>query len=349
MIKIDFLIIFSARITTNQNNTKSIFMTMNTLPWTEKYRPSHLDDVISHQHIIEALDKYISKKSLPHLLFHGSPGVGKTSVILACVKKLYKDLAPLMVLEINASEERGIDVVRNRITGFVSGVNVFSDKDDVQFKLVILDEADAMTPDAQSMLRRVIEKNSNTVRFCLICNHIKKIDPAIQSRCTSFRFSPLKQKQIKQVLKHVAEVENMKLTLSGYDAITHRSNGDMRKALNIMQSLQLAYGKDTINESMVNEIIGYPQRSEIASLVTTLTRSSFITSYHALQELLTNGYSLSDIVTDLHEYLITSDLNENYLLHVIRHLQKIQMNLSVVCNNYNIQIAAVVGAFCLHK
>ncbi|KPP57531.1 hypothetical protein Z043_124734, partial [Scleropages formosus] len=170
----------------------------------EKYRPQTLDDLISHQDILSTIQKFISEDRLPHLLFYGPPGTGKTSTILACARQLYKDKEfNSMVLELNASDDRGIDVVRGPILSFASTRTIFKKG----FKLVILDEADAMTQDAQNALRRVIEKFTENTRFCLICNYLSKIIPALQSRCTRFRFGPLSQDQIIPRLEHVIQQE----------------------------------------------------------------------------------------------------------------------------------------------
>ena len=148
------------------------------LPWVEKYRPSVLQELISHEDIIRTIRKFISEEKLPHLLFYGPPGTGKTSTILACAKELYSPKEfNSMVLELNASDDRGINVVRNQILSFASTRTIFNSG----YKLVILDEADAMTNDAQNALRRIIEKYTDNVRFCLICNYLSKIIPALQS------------------------------------------------------------------------------------------------------------------------------------------------------------------------
>ncbi|KAG0722760.1 Replication factor C subunit 5 [Chionoecetes opilio] len=174
------------------------------LPWVEKYRPETLQDLISHEDIISTIERFIDTDHLPHLLLYGPPGTGKTSTILACARKLYtpKEFNS-MVLELNASDDRGIGVVRERILNFASTRTIFKSG----FKLVILDEADAMTNDAQNALRRVIEKFTENVRFCLICNYLSKIIPAIQSRCTRFRFGPLASEQILPRLNYVIEQE----------------------------------------------------------------------------------------------------------------------------------------------
>jgi replication factor C subunit 3/5 len=149
------------------------------LPWVEKYRPSALQELISHEDIIKTIRKFISEDKLPHLLFYGPPGTGKTSTILACAKEIYSTKeCNSMVLELNASDDRGINVVRGQILNFASTRTIFNSG----YKLVILDEADSMTNDAQNALRRIIEKFTENVRFCLICNYLSKIIPALQSR-----------------------------------------------------------------------------------------------------------------------------------------------------------------------
>merc|ERR1712096_489776 len=149
------------------------------LPWVEKYRPSSLEEVVSQDNIVQTLERLVASEKLPHLLFYGPPGTGKTSTILAIAKKMYGQNLSQMVLQLNASDDRGIDVVRNQIKEFSSTRMVFSSA----HKLIILDEADAMTSDAQMALRRVIEKYTKNVRFCIICNYVSKIIPALQSRC----------------------------------------------------------------------------------------------------------------------------------------------------------------------
>ncbi len=196
------------------------------LPWVEKYRPGGLQELISHEDIIGTIRKFIKEEKLPHLLFYGPPGTGKTSTILACAKEIYTPKQfNSMVLELNASDDRGIDVVRGKIMTFASTRTIFNSG----YKLIILDEADAMTNDAQNALRRIIEKFTDNVRFCMICNYLSKIIPALQSRCTRFRFGPLNETQILPRLQHVAEAENVNLTRDGEKALIKLAQGDMRK------------------------------------------------------------------------------------------------------------------------
>uniref|UniRef100_I1P4S3 AAA+ ATPase domain-containing protein n=1 Tax=Oryza glaberrima TaxID=4538 RepID=I1P4S3_ORYGL len=205
-------------------------------PWVEKYRPQSLGDVAAHRDIVDTIDRLTNENRLPHLLLYGPPGTGKTSTILAVARKLYGSQYGNMILELNASDERGIDVVRQQIQDFASARSLsFGAKQSV--KMVLLDEADAMTKDAQFALRRVIEKHTRSTRFALICNHVNKIIPALQSRCTRFRFAPLDGTHVRERLKHIIQSEGLDVDDGGLTALVRLSNGDMRKALNILQSL----------------------------------------------------------------------------------------------------------------
>ncbi|MBA0865469.1 hypothetical protein Goshw_012489, partial [Gossypium schwendimanii] len=207
-------------------------------PWVEKYRPQSLADVAAHRDIVDTIDRLTSENRLPHLLLYGPPGTGKTSTILAVARKLYGSQYRNMILELNASDDRGIDVVRQQIQDFAS-TQSFSFGAKSSVKLILLDEADAMTKDAQFALRRVIEKYTKNTRFALICNHVNKIIPALQSRCTRFRFAPLDPIHVTERLKHVIQAERLDVPDCGLAALVRLSNGDMRKALNILQVFKL--------------------------------------------------------------------------------------------------------------
>lgn len=203
----------------------------DSLPWVEKYRPNALEDLVSHTEIVRTLSKLMDAGNLPNLLFYGPPGTGKTSTMLACARQLYGKSISSMVLELNASDARGIDVVRNEIQNFASTRLMFNNGT----KLVILDECDAMTNDAQFALRRVIEKYVKNVRFCMICNYVGKIISALQSRCTKFRFGPLSEEQMLGRLEEVIEAEKVQATPDGVQALLTCAQGDMRKTLNVLQ------------------------------------------------------------------------------------------------------------------
>lgn len=209
----------------------------------EKYRPDTLEDVSGHQDIIATINRFVETNRLPHLLLYGPPGTGKTSTVLALARRIYgaKNMRQ-MVLELNASDDRGIDVVREQIKTFASTRQIFatapqsSSKSMATYKLIILDEADAMTSTAQMALRRIVEKYTANTRFCIIANYTHKLSPALLSRCTRFRFSPLKERDIRVLVDKVIEEEKVNISPEATDALTKLSKGDMRRALNVLQA-----------------------------------------------------------------------------------------------------------------
>ncbi|KAJ0256570.1 Replication factor C subunit 5 [Hirschfeldia incana] len=262
-------------------------------PWVEKYRPQSLDDVAAHRDIVDTIDRLTNENKLPHLLLYGPPGTGKTSTILAVARKLYGPKYRNMILELNASDDRGIDVVRQQIQDFASTQSFSLGKSSV--KLVLLDEADAMTKDAQFALRRVIEKYTKSTRFALIGNHVNKIIPALQSRCTRFRFAPLDPVHVSQRLKHVIEAEGLDVSESGLAALVRLSNGDMRKAMNILQSTHMASEK--ITEEEVYLCTGNPLPRDIEQISHWLLNEPFAESYKKISEMKTRkGLAIVDIV-----------------------------------------------------
>lgn len=246
------------------------------LPWIEKYRPKDLNRIISHTDIILSLRKFIDKKSLPHLLFFGPSGSGKTSTIKCCANEIYGQYASCMTLELNASNERGIETVRTKIKNFVTNRNsIFLPKEmGPMFKMVILDEIDSMTVEAQGMLRQTIEKNSSTTRFCLICNDIDKINPALQSRCARYCFSPLKSKDMQNRFDEICQLENILCDKNAIDAIIKLSKGDMRSGINMLQHINITTGKNKITSDSVYKVSGYCMPQIIAEIFGTLTSLS---------------------------------------------------------------------------
>ncbi|NXS24244.1 RFC5 factor, partial [Mystacornis crossleyi] len=200
--------------------------------------------------------------------------------------------------QLNASDDRGIDIVRGPILSFASTRTIFKKG----FKLVILDEADAMTQDAQNALRRVIEKFTENTRFCLICNYLSKIIPALQSRCTRFRFGPLTPELMVPRLQHVIQEEGVDVTEDGMKALVTLSSGDMRRALNILQSTSMAFGK--VTEENVYTCTGHPLKSDIANILDWMLNQDFSTAYRKIMELKTlKGLALQDILTEIHLFV----------------------------------------------
>lgn len=310
------------------------------LPWVEKYRPNALNELISHEDIISTIRNFISQEKLPHLLFYGPPGTGKTSTILACAKELYKPKEfNSMVLELNASDDRGIGIVRGQILNFASTRTIFNKG----YKLVILDEADAMTNDAQNALRRIIEKFTDNVRFCLIGNYLSKIIPALQSRCTRFRFGPLQAEQILPRLEHVASEENVKITEDGKEALMTLSQGDMRKVINILQSCAMAF--PIVNEDNVYTCVGHPLQKDISNIVNWCLNENFSVAYSNIQDLKTlKGLSLQDILTEIHTYVHKLDLPASVRIHLLIKLSELEQRLMAGASE-KIQVGSLLSAF----
>ena len=314
------------------------------LPWVEKYRPNSLNELISHTEIIQTIRRYVDEDRLPHLLFYGPPGTGKTSTILAVAKQIYSPKEfNSMVLELNASDDRGIGVVRGQILNFASTRTIFKSG----FKIVILDEADAMTQDAQNALRRVIEKFTENTRFCIICNYLSKIIPALQSRCTRFRFGPLATSQIMPRLDYVIEQEKVKVTEDGKKALVTLSNGDMRRVLNILQSCSMAH--DEVNEDTVYTCVGHPLRIDIQNLVQWMLNEDFTTAYNNVMELKTlKGLALNDILTEVHVYVHRIDFPTHVRIHLLEKMTDIEHRLASGTSE-KAQLSSLISAFQLAR
>lgn len=311
-------------------------------PWVEKFRPQSLDDVAAHRDIVETIDRLASGNRLPHLLLYGPPGTGKTSTVLALARKLYGNQMHNMVLELNASDDRGIDVVRQQIQDFASTQSIsFGPKSSV--KLVLLDEADAMTKDAQFALRRVIEKYTKNTRFALICNNVNKVIPALQSRCTRFRFAPLDAVHVTERLKHVIAAEGLDVPESGMKALVRLSNGDMRKALNILQSTHMA--SQQITEEAVYLCTGNPLPKDIEQISHWLLNESFTTSYKKISEMkMRKGLALVDIVREVTMFIFRIKMPPDVRVQLINDMADIEYRLSLACND-KLQLGSLIAAF----
>ncbi|RMD43331.1 hypothetical protein DV735_g1814, partial [Chaetothyriales sp. CBS 134920] len=309
------------------------------LPWVEKYRPSTLDDVSGHQDILSTINRFIERNRLPHLLLYGPPGTGKTSTILALARQIYgTQNMRQMVLELNASDDRGIDVVREQIKTFASTKQIFNAAAATKpasskgsgsgsgstlgaFKLIILDEADAMTSAAQMALRRIMEKYTANTRFCIIANYTHKLTPALLSRCTRFRFSPLKEDDIRRLVTKVVAEEQVNIADDAVDSLVRLSKGDMRRALNVLQAChagsrplpirgekqqqQADVTYDLITNDTIYQCIAAPNPDDIRLVMTTLLSTPDVTSCLATINAVKQqkGLALADILTGLAEEL----------------------------------------------
>lgn len=347
----------------SEDDTQKIEKQTTLLPWIEKYRPNSLDEMISHKEIIKTLRNFKELQNMQHLLFYGPAGTGKTSAILAFAKELYGKNFSFMVMELNASDDRGIEVVRNKIKQFVSSDSIFckftSSSIDTSklFKLVILDEIDAMTDEAQAILRNVVESYTKQARFCLICNYLKKITPALQSRCVPFKFSPLALDDMKIKITNVVEKEKLNITTSGIDTIINRSKGDMRKALNMLQSSSMIY--TIIDSGKIDKCFGYLQEKDTKKLVKYLLKRNIQECNNLILEICKlYGLTLTDIINELYDVYINAWLGKKYIVKDLKNINKklipklldslreIEIN-TISSSSDNIQISGMVSLFKL--
>jgi replication factor C subunit 3/5 len=315
------------------------------LPWVEKYRPKTIDEIISHAQNIETIKKLLIGGSLPHLLFHGSSGTGKTSTIMALAKEIYGNNIRLMVMKLDASDDRGINSVREDIKGFAEKSNMFQKG----VRLIILDEADSMTFDAQFALRRIIEKYSATIRFCLICNYENKIIPAIRSRCANFRFSNIDIKHICLKLNQIANIENIKYEPNVIETIATLAKGDLRKAINLIQSISMQ--TEYITNALCWEIAGIPSNDEIKYILNVLHDNTinFDIAYNLVGRMIKKqGWSLSIVLRELILEIINNDTILEHLPQIVSDLSDLE-NMVTKSTFGDIYITSLIGIFKKNK
>ncbi|KAK3095174.1 hypothetical protein FSP39_011045 [Pinctada imbricata] len=278
------------------------------IPWVEKYRPRTVDDVAHQDEVVSVLKKSLEGSDLPNLLFYGPPGTGKTSTILAASRSLFgHEMMKTRVLELNASDERGINVVREKVKNFAqhSASGTTPDgKPCPPFKIVILDEADSMTSAAQAALRRTMEKESKTTRFCLICNYVSRIIEPIASRCAKFRFKPLAEEILCNRLKDICDKENISYEEEALKALMYTSEGDLRKAITYLQSASRLKGEESISKQDIYEIAGVIDDGVIDNLIKVCRSNSYEKVEKEVKEVIFAGHSASQIIGQLHDKIV---------------------------------------------
>ena len=262
--------------------------------WTEKYRPTDFDQVKGQEHIVSKLKAFVKEGNMPHLLFAGPAGVGKTTLSLIVAKQMFKDTWQENMLELNASDERGIDVVRVKVKDFARTKAL----GDVPFKIIYLDECDALTKEAQQALRRTMENYTSTCRFILSCNYSSKIIDPIQSRCAIFKFKPLAKENVIELIDIVASKENLIISDEVKEAIFEASSGDARRVENILQSA--ATFDKTITVDAVLSIASLARPKELGQVFESCIAKNFIVARKKLLDIMLDfGLSGMDIIVQL--------------------------------------------------
>ncbi len=273
--------------------------------WAEKYRPRTLKEMKNQIEIVDRLKKFVEIKTMPHCLFAGPPGTGKTTAALCLAHDLFGERYMDLYLELNASDARGIDVIRTTVKDFARIATISG----APFKILTLDEADNMTADAQQALRRTMEKYTNTCRFILCCNYSGKIIEPIQSRCAIFRFTPLKLEDMSEYLNSIAKNESIELTPDGTKGIMEVVGGDMRRAINIMQSAASLAGK--IDEKTVYQVVGKAKPEDVKDVLDLACNGDFAKARERLRiMLLKYGLSGADILKQIHSEIFRLDIDE---------------------------------------
>jgi replication factor C small subunit len=309
--------------------------------WVEKYRPQRLEDVVGHETITERIQQYVAGDDLPNLLFAGPAGVGKTTTAVAIAKEIYGDDWREHFLELNASDQRGIDVVRGRIKDFAR--SSFGGHD---FRIIFLDEADALTDDAQSALRRTMEQFSNNTRFILSCNYSSRIIDPIQSRCAVFRFPPLSDSAIREQIEIVAREEGIEVEESGYEAIAYAADGDMRRAINALQAAA-ATGQTVVDEEAVYEITSTARPEEVLEMAEHAIEGDFLAARADLESLLIDrGIAGGDVIDQLHRSVWDLELEEQATVRLMDRIGETEYRI-VQGADERIQLQAMLASLAL--
>lgn len=309
------------------------------LLWTEKYRPSEFSEVKGQEGIVSKVKAFVEQKNMPHLLFAGPAGVGKTTLALVVAKKLFPDSWRENFLELNASDERGIDVIRVKVKDFARTKSI----GDVPFKIIYLDECDALTREAQQALRRTMENYAQTCRFVLSCNYSSKIIDPIQSRCTLFKFKPLEKDSIMEIIGMIAEKEGVKIDKEAEEALAAISFGDCRRAENILQSCAAVSKK--ITKDIIYEMASVAEPKEVLSMIEECLKGAFLKAKSKLlSTMLEHGLSGVDIIKQIQKQIWQCSADDELKLEMVKACGEIEFRM-VEGSDPFIQLEALLAQF----